>query len=128
MVYLAGLDLAAFNKVPHDRLMHTLSGTDIDLYTLRFVETWLRSRRFSVRLTTPPEQFLSAPETIARGIPKGGVLSPCLRILHFNGLRKAINRHTAGLQEVLTAVKVPVRFYADDIVFTSVWPASDLAD
>ena len=46
-VYLASLDIdRAFDTAPRDSFAATLRGLDMDPNSLRFVETWLRSRRF----------------------------------------------------------------------------------
>ena len=86
-VYIASLDIeGAVDAVPHEGLMQTMWDSEADAYLVRFVEVWLKTRRFRVRLTAPGGKFVSRLRDITRGLPQGGILSPLMWILHFNSL------------------------------------------
>ena len=78
-VYVASLDAkGAFDTVPHQGLRDALAGIDMDPYCRRFVNHWIASRRFRIRLLTPMRKSVSGPRKITRGLPQGGILSPLL--------------------------------------------------
>ena len=84
-IYVASLDIkGAFDTVPHEGLSNTLQRIDMDPHCRRFVDNWIGSRRFRVRLLTPMGKTLSTPREITRGLPQGGILSPLLWVLHFS--------------------------------------------
>ena len=77
-VFLASLDISgAFDTVPRNGLMSSLWKTGVDAHLVRFIGAWLRNRRFRARLQTQEGRFFSKPRGMSRGLPQGGILSPC---------------------------------------------------
>ena len=119
-VYLASLDVQqAFDSVPHDCIMETVWTLGLDPYLVRFIEVWLRGRRFRVRLTAPTGRFVSTPRPILGGLPQGGVLSPLLWIAHINRLFDLVReekRAKRGAAELVGGPEICL-IYADDVAF-----------
>ena len=95
--------------------METLMRLPMDPYMMRFVEKWLRTRRFSMRLRGPAGQHFSPYKPVTRGLPQGGVLSPFLWLLHFNSLHDDVRREVASWEEPMAGVRVMDCYFADDI-------------
>ena len=100
---------------PHQSLMESIGRASIDPYLARFIERWLRTRRFSVRLDSPAVRHFSTYRPATRGRPQGGVLSPFLWLLHFDGLHEEVRREVERWMGSLSEVRVTDRYYADDI-------------
>ena len=71
-VYIASLDIkGAFDTVPHNGLVETLRRVPMDPHCRRFIDHWVRSRKFRVQLMTPQGRELSGLRPITRGLPQG---------------------------------------------------------
>ena len=122
--YVASLDIsAAFDAAPHELLMGAYWATKADAFCGNFVETWLKERRFRVRLMTEKGPVLSPPKPIQSGLPQGGVLSPMLWNLFFNGIHESICQ-TFNQSEHAREHKVQLHIYiyADDIALVLTHP------
>ena len=65
----AGVD-GAFDTVPSEKLMRTMSQLGMDCFVLRYLAAWLSRRVFSIRLPTPQGRFYSFWRRMPRGPPK----------------------------------------------------------
>ena len=70
-VYLASLDISgAFDTVPHQSLVESMMRENINPYFARFIERWLRKRKFSLRLGSQKGRLFSAKKPITRDYHK----------------------------------------------------------
>ena len=65
----------AFDKVPHQRLLHKLQYHGVGNKTLKWIQSFLTNRKQQVAL----EGTLSSSAAVLSGVPQGTVLGP----LHF---------------------------------------------
>ncbi|CAI2737748.1 unnamed protein product, partial [Dicrocoelium dendriticum] len=98
----------AFDKVPHERLLHKLQGIGITENLLSWIAEFLRGRTMRVQVN----ETLSAPVPMTSGIPQGSVLGPELFKLYINDLK--------------TALQTDCLIYADDLKLWS--KASSIED
>ena len=76
--YMVGLDIqGAFDSASLVQLVRTLREYSIPAVLVRFIGTWLTRRSFRVKLGTLKGVIYSRPREPSRGVPQGGVLSPC---------------------------------------------------
>ena len=118
-IYLGAVDVdSAFDNVPHTALLQTAVGRNVDPHICRYLETWLRRRIFSVRLTSPKGRFVSNWRPIGKGVPQGGVLSPYLWLLHIDKLFQGMERRRKDRlgEEVSASAYFLDSLYADDIL------------
>ena len=109
----------AFDTVPRDKLAETLWRSGAEERAVRFLEKWLKNRRFRVRLNSASGKQVSTPRKITQGLPQGGIISPFLWIMHFNECLELIGLlagGAGGLEPGLGGSCVCL-VYADDVVF-----------
>ena len=112
--------LASLDKVPHTRLLESLSANVVGGYLPRYIRVWLTRRRFTLRLASPQGRKNSENRDIARGFPQGGALSPFLRLLSFDSLEKLLRGKREKRRPDLKEAKVRILIYADGITFLAV--------
>ena len=96
---LAILDFSkAFDTVPHDRLLHKLEAYGVRGHLIKWIETFLCSRKMRVMVNG---EYSSEAEVLS-GVPQGTVLGPILFLVMINDLPDC--------------VKSIVRLFADDCV------------
>ena len=91
--------------VPHSNLAETLGAAGMEPELKRTVKVWLR----------PQGEHFCARRSIRRRLPQGGVLSPCLRLLHFNDLPELMRKGREEWGEDLRVVMSLILQYADDV-------------
>ena len=99
---MALVDLtAAFDKVPHDRLLHIMVEHGFSPALVRWIKSWLTNRRSCVRVGNKDSRY----RWFARGVPQGSVTGPLL----FNIFISVLHRRLEVVKELTQ------HGYADDI-------------
>ena len=83
----------AFNKVPHQRLLHKLQYYGIRDKTL----SWIQSILTNITQQVALEGTLSSPAPVLSGVPQGTVLRPLLLLAYINDLSDAVRYSNAIL-------------------------------
>ena len=91
--YVVSFDVAgAFDTVSHAGLMSVIRAFNVDPYPCRFLQNWIGGRLFEVKYKSPHGTYYGPPTPIRAGLPQGGVLSPLLWLMYFNGLPEELRR------------------------------------
>jgi hypothetical protein len=80
---------AAFDKVWHSGLLYKLIKANVPHYIVRWIQEFLRDRRFEVRV----RETVSDAQPIECGVPQGSVLSPVLFSLFINDIPARKNKN-----------------------------------
>ena len=83
----------AFDKVPHQRLLHKLNYYGVGSTTLRWIQSFLRDRTQKVLL----EGVFSSSAPVLSGVPQGTVIGPLLFLAYINDLPDAISHSETKL-------------------------------
>ena len=106
------LDFAkAFDKVPHDRLLHKVEFYGVRQNTIEWIKQFLTNRTQSVIL----ENHKSDPLDVVSGVPQGTVMDPLLFLAYINDLPEATSSRA--------------RLFADDcLLFRRIRKIQDTVD
>ncbi|CAM4694812.1 unnamed protein product [Caretta caretta] len=85
----------AFDKVPHQRLLHKLSHHGIRGKILSWIENWLKDREKRVEINGKFSEWRG----VTSGVPQGSVLGPILFNLFLNDLEQGVNSEVAKFAE-----------------------------
>ena len=76
--YLASFDIAgAFDDASHRKLMKALASKNVGVHVRKVAHNWLASRTFQVKMNSLKGVFHSSIYPITKGLPQGGIFSPC---------------------------------------------------
>ncbi|CAM4589082.1 unnamed protein product [Caretta caretta] len=92
----------AFDKVPHQRLLHKLSCHGIRGKILSWIENWLKDREQRVGINAKFSEWRG----VTSGVPEGSVLGPILFNLFINDLEKRVNSEVAKFADDTKLLKI----------------------
>lgn len=95
----------AFDRVPYRRLIYKLEYLGVRGLLLRWIESFLRDRKFQVRI----QSCLSSPRSVGSGVPQGSVLGPLLFVLYVSDLPPLLKTNCSQYADDL-------KLYADPLV------------
>ena len=93
----------AFDTINHDMRLKNLSIIDFSDHTVKWFQSYLSNRKFTVNL----ENYFSEVPSISGGVPQQSILGPLLFLIYVN--------------DMPMTVKCNIFFYADDtcLIFQS---------
>jgi len=101
--HLVSFDFSkAFDKVPHNLLIHKLNKYKFNMKSVRWIEEWLKERTSKVTVNG----LISDTINCTSGVPQGSVLGPLLFLLYINDIPSKIEHSEC-------------RLYADDTLICS---------
>ena len=115
----------AFDKVPHQRLLHKLSYYGVKGTTLQWISAFLSDRKQQVLL----EGVRSTEADVVSGVPQGTVLGPLLFLAYINDMPECATSSTTRLFADDSLLYRKVRGYRDsallqrDLTALSDWEA-----
>ncbi|CAM4534756.1 unnamed protein product [Lepidochelys kempii] len=92
----------AFDKVPHQSLLHKLSCHGIRGKILSWIENWLKDREQWVGINGKFSEW----KGVSSGVPQGSVLGPILFNLFINNLEKGVNSEVAKFADDTKLLKI----------------------
>lgn len=122
--HIVSFDFAkAFDKVPHNLLVHKLRAYCFDEVIVGWVEEWLRGRESVVKVNG---QFSSGFE-VKSGVPQGSVLGPLLFLLYINDMPYCIQNAECRLYADDTLLCMDIGKGASGALQNNVWALGDWA-
>ena len=116
-LFTAFLDLkGAFDSIPRELLWDKLYRMNIDKRLLSLIRQMYTSTSCQIKCSLIGK--LTPKISTNKGVKQGCILAPCLFNLFLNDLAPTLSE-TAGHSPRLGTTKVPLLFYADDVVLLS---------